>query len=163
MSAIKALITSLPIKVANSKLDAAVFFAHAATGSAPAGRRSWVRSDLGKHMREFTHRAQALGASTIVVGTSFALSLKEAAELANVTNPLLPITLDFAATAFVAQEVDNLLGFEVAIPVRLLGSIIASVVIGSNKTASVTLCAARAIRVDAINTISPTVPAIVGS
>ena len=149
-----------PNEVANSKLDAAVFFAHAATGSAPAGRRSWVRSDLGKHMREFTHRAQALGASTIVVGT---LSLKEAAELANATNPLLPITLDFAATEFVAQEVDSLLGFEVAIPVRLFGSIIASVVIGSNKTASVTLCAARAIRVDAISTISPTLPATVGS
>ena len=49
-----------------------------------------------------------------------AIALEEPTELANVANPLLPITLDSAATALVVYELDCFMGFEAVLRLMLL-------------------------------------------
>ena len=151
-------------EVANGKLDAAKLFAQASTGSASfAGRGNRERSKLGKRVLKLAQGAQALGAGNLVVGVSFAIKLEKVAELANVANPLLPIPLDFAAATFVPNEVDSLLGFEVAIVINII--LLGAVGVGDHSTDGTIapIGTTWTIRIKTISTIGPTVPAVIGS
>ena len=108
----------VPNEISNGKMDASELFAQAPPGSAPSGRGSWDRRNLGKRMFKFAQGAKAIGINSLVVRVD-CLVVAKPTELANVANPLLPVPLNFAMSASVAKEVDNFLGFEVASTIML--------------------------------------------
>ena len=116
-----------PYEVANILLHTVELFASAAAGSASVVRGGWQQSNLGKRALKFAHGLLALKAGVnvnviAVLADDDGMVVEAAAELAQGTDSLLPVTLDLGNTTLVADEVFNIAKPEAVLISKFLGS-----------------------------------------